>query len=167
MARIVPLDPVLVQMIRLRPGEGKAIELLRLSGDLSALAAGSGGVVIEGGLVLGAGGVIPLWPGRAGAWMIAGADSKPHHLLLALRWLRGFLDELQHDTAYRRIECTVKDGFAPGMRWAAMLGFAREGLMPGYAPDGSAHHLFARMGAAAPPWASGIDKQSDPREIAV
>lgn len=45
----------------------------------------------------------------------------------------------------RRLEATVEEGFAPGCRWLALLGFQYEGKMAGYGDDGETHLRFARV----------------------
>lgn len=45
----------------------------------------------------------------------------------------------------RRVQLSVKVGFVVGWKWAKSLGFACEGIMKSYGPDGSDYWLFARV----------------------
>ncbi|HWK44925.1 MAG TPA: hypothetical protein VNT30_09400 [Stellaceae bacterium] len=109
-----------------------------------AVEGSQGFVMLDGGYVVGAGGVGPIWPGRAVAWMLVGGWARPRHLAAAFPFVRDLLARLQVDPAYRRIECTVPTGFAGGALWACRLGFVPEGVMRGYGLHGEDHELYAR-----------------------
>lgn len=62
-------------------------------------------------------------------------------LLFATRWCRGWMARLR----VRRIDMAVRADFAPAVRWAAMLGFAHEGTMRAFYPDGGDMQVWARV----------------------
>lgn len=43
-----------------------------------------------------------------------------------------------------RVEATVEEGFAAGMRWCELLGLTYEGRMPGFGPGGETHLRYGR-----------------------
>jgi hypothetical protein len=47
--------------------------------------------------------------------------------------------------ALRRMQMSVRCGFAAGWNWASALGFSCEGVMQNYGPDGHPYWLFARV----------------------
>lgn len=96
-------------------------------------------VWVDGAPILCAG-LIPLWQDRATAWALVSMHAGRHFFSIH-RAVRGFLKQ----APYRRIEATVQAGFPEAWRWIQLLGFEHEGLMRAYAPDGSDHHLFARV----------------------
>lgn len=92
------------------------------------------------GEVIGCAGVHELWSNRAVAWALLGQNAGPHFRALH-RAALGFL--LQ--APWKRIEAMVQDGFAPGHRWASMLGMEHEGVMRAYSPTGIDFHIYARI----------------------
>jgi len=99
---------------------------------------------LAGDTPVGAGGVLPIWPGRALAWALVGTLPKTAWTAVT----RQALAVLQHAHAqgHGRIEAHVDAAFANGVRWARLLGFAPEGLMRRFTADGRDHLLYARFG---------------------
>lgn len=95
---------------------------------------------VEGDEVLGCGGVIEMWEGRAVAWaMLAGNIG--NRFLLIHRAVKKFFDTVD----YRRIEATVDVGFNPGVRWVEMLGFRLETeRMKGFLPNGADAAMYVK-----------------------
>jgi len=93
------------------------------------------------GKVVGVGGLIPLWPGRAMAWMVLDRDSGRGMIALT-RFLPHFIDA----HGFPRVEMWVSAGFDLGFRWAGLLGFELETPKPmkRYLADGGDAYLFAR-----------------------
>lgn len=97
----------------------------------------------EHGDVIGCGGVVPVWEGRALAWSFLG-DTAREHMVSITRAVRRFLDMQPQ----RRIEITVDLDFAEGHRWARMLGFKLDaGRLKGYLPNGGDVSLYSRVRA--------------------
>lgn len=93
----------------------------------------------EGRIIL-IGGLIEVAPGRAEAWTIISEHAGVHMVRLS-RMVKRYLD----GGPFRRIEANVRSDFAPGIRWANMMGFEMEGLMKQYSPNGADHYLYARV----------------------
>lgn len=93
------------------------------------------------GRVVGIGGLIPLWPGRAMAWMVMEKDSGRGMIALT-RFLPHFIDAY----GFARVEMWVSAGFDLGFRWAQLLGFQLETPEPmrKYLADGGDAYLFSR-----------------------
>lgn len=89
----------------------------------AALAAGGPAFTAtgEGGRPICCIGLVEHWEGRALAWAVLGAGAG-RHLVAITRAVRRFLAL----APWRRIEAAVECGFAPGHRWARLLGFALE-----------------------------------------
>lgn len=102
--------------------------------------AGQAFTALDGQTVILCAGLIEAWQGRAIAWALVSKHAGRHFFSIH-RAVDGFLKQ----TEYRRIEATVQADFPQAWRWIQMLGFKHEGLMRCYAPDGSDHHLFARV----------------------
>lgn len=96
---------------------------------------------IESGRVVGCGGIMPVWPGRAIAWSVLAADSGP--CMVHIHKVTCRLLDLRPE---RRIEATCDATFSAAHRWLRMLGFRLEAArMDAFTPDGAAHSLYARV----------------------
>lgn len=89
---------------------------------------------------VGAGGLRPVWVGRAVAWALLGRKSGPAMpaIVRKLRWVLSTYPA-------NRVEMTVRSEFEPGCRLAALLGFDAEATLRRFNPDGSDARLFARI----------------------
>lgn len=94
------------------------------------------------GRVLGAAGLINVWPGRAVAWALLSKYIGPH-LRECTKHIRFVLDN--HPA--KRIEMVVLKDFRAGNVWARLLGFKLEtpNGMDAYFADGTAAMLYARV----------------------
>lgn len=97
--------------------------------------------LLEGGQPIACAGLVELWRGRAGAWAMLSRQVRGPQLLAIHRQVQKGLEE----SPFRRVETSVDLAFAPGHRWAWMLGFRPEGIMQGYDPAGRDHMLYARL----------------------
>lgn len=94
-----------------------------------------------GGVVLGVGGLIEMWPGRAAMW--AYLDRRAGRHLVAIHRAALSLLELAD---FRRVEADVSVDFEAGHRWLKMLGFQLEApLMRAHLPTGGDSALYARV----------------------
>lgn len=94
--------------------------------------------------VVGCAGLLPQWPSRAIAWALLTGELTARHFLRAHHKVVAVLAAAQR-AGTRRIETSVDAGFDAGHRWVRALGFAPEGLMRAYSPDGRDHVLYARI----------------------
>jgi hypothetical protein len=85
-------------------------------------------------------GLHKAWEGRA-----HGISFMSAHAGKVMRPLAHKLIEWMDSKQFKRIEITVDRGWAPGMRWADMLGFKLEGVMHSYYPHGGDAYLYARV----------------------
>lgn len=102
--------------------------------------AGPAFTAMDGDRVVMCGGLFPQWEGRAIVWALVGVDAGKHMIAIT-RGTKRFFGMFK----YRRLETAVKTDFVEGHRWARMLGFANEGTMTGWAPDGCDYDLYARI----------------------
>lgn len=95
----------------------------------------------SGARCLGAGGVFPVWAGRAEAWGVFSNQTGPAILPVA-RKIKYVLDTYPA----RRLEMTVKDANIQGHRLATLLGFTDVPYkLRAYHPDGSDMFLYERI----------------------
>lgn len=86
-------------------------------------------------------GVIHMHAGLAHAWTLLSADASPH-MFGIVKAVRHLLNDV---SPYRRLEMSIRAGFASGHKWAGLLGFEQEAVMRCYGEDGEDHHLYARI----------------------
>lgn len=92
-------------------------------------------------------GVVPLWVGRAEAWMLVCGCASDHVIGRVTLRGRQFLDDLQmrHRQALNRIEMWCPADAPWTLSFARALGFRHEGTARAYGPDGSCYALFSRL----------------------
>ncbi len=98
---------------------------------------------VHDGVIVGCGGVKPLWSGVGEAWGVPSVhvlNNKREVVLMAKAALRIILDQ---DKDLNRIQAVVLDGFTAGERLAEILGFQCEGVMKKYGKNGEDFKLFA------------------------
>jgi hypothetical protein len=97
---------------------------------------------LAGGRPVCCGGLQEIWAGRAYAYALLAADVGPHMLSLT-RAIRFLLDA----ASFARIEMVVERDFAPGQRWAELLGFELETPTPlrKFLPSGRDAWIYARF----------------------
>lgn len=94
--------------------------------------------------LLGCGGMIQQWRGRATAWCYLGAGIPRAAWVSIHRAVRARLEQAP-SLGLWRVEAHVMAGFLPGKRWAEMLGMELECLATGYLPCGGNAWLYARI----------------------
>jgi hypothetical protein len=102
--------------------------------------------MLDGGLVLGAGGVLRLSATRGLAWLLPGLWMTRRHFAIAIARCRREI-ALLHASGMWRVECTVLHAHAARARFVQRMGFAHEGTMVMFGPDGADHDLFAALPA--------------------
>jgi hypothetical protein len=116
-------------------------DIIRGEGYGDSLAAGGPAFTVTSrGDIVACVGVIPQWENYSRAWALLSGDSGRHLLGITRairRWLRF------HNSG--RVDTSVVVDFQQAIRWAAMLGFVREGLMRKYTPDGKDCYLYAQV----------------------
>lgn len=95
---------------------------------------------VEGDQVLGCGGMVEYWEGRAAAWAILSGKCGKQFMAIH-RAVKKFFELHQPN----RLEAVTDATFGPGHRWLQMLGFTLETeQMPGYLPNGNAAAMYVR-----------------------
>lgn len=92
---------------------------------------------MHAGQVVGCGGLVPQWEGRAQAWTLISGEV-PNFLEIH-RYVAKVLKECK----FRRIEATVDCDFVNGHEWMRILGFQWEGTMKCFSPEGRDADLYA------------------------
>jgi len=140
--RIVPFRAAHLGAIQPQPAQAFVAPYLGAAAGRALEGPGLAFTGIAGGTVVGAAGLVPVWPGRAIAWAVLSA--MPPALFLATTRA---VDRFLADQRIGRIEAYVKSDFAAGHRWARLLGFAREGgPLRRFDPDGHDYDIYARLG---------------------
>ncbi len=138
MIDVQPLDPVLLQTLRLQKSQAWIAALLH---GLAGIDASDPAVMVyHAERPIGALGAIPHWPGRATCWALLAEDLGPLMIPLT-RAVKAWLELQPH----RRLEATCQAEDPRGHRWAELLGFERECLMRGYGPNGEDYLLYSRV----------------------
>lgn len=88
------------------------------------------------GHTIGCGGLCPVKDGEAVAWTYIGRDAGPH-LVALVREMRRVLD----DARYPVVKAATLQGFAPGERMLALLGFSKTGELQ---HNGRSYIVFER-----------------------
>lgn len=112
------------------------------------LARHPGITLLAGAQVVACGGVVIIWPGVGEAWMRT-SPLIERHPLAVLRLTKQFLASAVAGLKLRRLQCTVRKGYEPAIKWAERLGFSSEGVLRGFGPDGEDYIMFSRGNAWA------------------
>jgi hypothetical protein len=143
--RIVPFEAA--HLAAIQPGR---FEALACDGIDPALIARAGAVpgpaltIVSGARVLGAAGLVPLWRGVAGGWLYASDELRARPVALHRAVLRALI-AAERNLGLHRIQIAVHAEFGAAQAWAERLGFAPEGAMPGYGPNGDTYLRYARV----------------------
>jgi len=90
-------------------------------------------------------GLVPVWNGRATCWTVLSNDVDRYALLWIHKNVSKFLDTLQTDRKFNRIEADVRNDYQQGHRWMRLLGFEKESVMAQYDPNGSECARYVRL----------------------
>lgn len=120
---VVPYEPQHLRAMAIQPAQAHLLPLLDGDYPEKAKLGGPAWTALQHGVPVACAGFHEHWEGRSSAWAILGDPGAD-----MLRVTRAVLDALAGHPA-ERIEAYVRVGFAPGERWARLLGFHREGRM--------------------------------------
>lgn len=110
------------------------------AGGFDLAKAGPAWTVGDGGRLLMCAGLIREFPGQLLAWAQLTAPIGAAMVALTRAVRR------EHDAAeWHRLYTMVRVDFDAGHRWAAMLGFEREGVMRRWGPAAVDHAIYARI----------------------
>lgn len=139
---IVPFEPQHLSGLKLQAAQ------ILLQPTLASQAYGEalrdGGQAFSGvvdGKIVGSGGIVNIWEGRAVAWALFTPDALAN-FMPAYRAIQSFLEI----SDMRRIEAFVDCGFEKAHNLARKLGFTMEcERMRGFTPDGRDCALYSRV----------------------
>ncbi len=100
--------------------------------------------MIDGGNVLGCGGVIPKWNGVGELWIAISGKLRERPLLLVKHTLI-VMGMIQSRGGFHRLQLHICEDDHRLVRWAEALGFTFEGIMRQYGADKKNHRLYARI----------------------
>jgi hypothetical protein len=104
-----------------------------------------GFALIGRGQVLACAGLVPIWAGRAEAWLMVSREATNADLVPAMRHGRTVLDKRQRDPFFRRIEIHVRWD-APWRRsFTRALGFTLDACLKAWGPGGIDFGLYSRV----------------------
>lgn len=137
MTRLIPFDYAHLRMIRLQPQQQfLADAVIQREAQLRAMPKSYAFTLIDGGVILGSGGMIPTWPGRAQVWAMLDCEAitTPRRFLPAHRAAKQVLGDWMKHLRLHTLETTVRADYEGGMRWARKLGFLEMGPIALYPP---------------------------------
>lgn len=142
---VVPYKPEHMMRLALQDAQGYMRRYITPE-YAEALASQPSFTGLDGDVVVGCSGIIPVWENRAVAWAIL-SPTAGKWMLQVTKAVRNFLD----NCGFRRVEISVDCGFTNGHRWAKTLGFEAEQpegyVMRAYRPDGGDCVLYSRVRA--------------------
>ncbi len=140
----VPFEPSHLASLRLQAAQAYLQPLMARPEYGAAMVGPHAWSGAADGRIVGCAGVLAQWPGRAICWALLSRDLRTHDFQRVHRKVTAVLARV-HAEGTRRIETSVDAGFDAGHRWVRALGFAPEGLMRAYSPEGRDHLLYARI----------------------
>jgi RimJ/RimL family protein N-acetyltransferase len=148
MLEFIPFAPEHLTALRLQAAQAYLQELIAKPEYGAAMAGPHAWTGMADGRIVGSAGILEQWPGRAICWALLGREIRTRDFLRVHHQVEAVLRRV-HREGTRRVETSVDAAFDAGHRWVRALGFAPEGLMRCYSPDGRDHVLYARIHDAA------------------
>lgn len=145
MSRLVKLDPLLLALAVDAERDSLTAEMASREDFAYRAFSGPAFACLDGGELVGAGGLVPHWHGRAEGWWLTGQCARPRQLVNASRLARDFLDRRQRDPAFRRIEIYVRAQERWADSFAHALGFKRGRLLHAWDPVARSYWMFERI----------------------
>lgn len=145
MSRLVKLDQLLLAIAVEQERDAVTAEYACRDAFAAQALSGPSFALIDGGELVGAGGLVPHWPGRAEGWWLTSKWARPRQLVRAVHLAREFLDRCQRDPAFRRIEMFVRAEAHWAFSFVEALGFHLEGVLKAWDPIGRDMLLCARI----------------------
>ena len=96
------------------------------------------------GLFLGAGGLVPLWPRVAEAWVIISAEGHNNKISVGRIILKTLLRSIEQ-CKFVRVQATIHSENRNAKKLIEWLGFSLEGEFKNYGPDLSTYYHYARQ----------------------
>lgn len=141
MITVRPFEPGDIDAIGGREYELEMIRLAGNSGEQFALN-GPAFTMLDDGKSVMAAGVYILWPGVGEAWMHL-SHWFYRHVKTAYREVGEILAKIIIHKGLWRVQCAIRADMAANLRFVEHLGFAPEGLMHRWGPDGKDYWLYS------------------------
>jgi hypothetical protein len=91
-----------------------------------------------------AGGIVPLWPGVAEAWMLISKYVNQYPLSVYKSVSSVMLDIIEKMELFR-VQTVIKEDDKTAIRWIERLGYTREGLLRQFGPDRQDYFIYGRV----------------------
>jgi hypothetical protein len=144
MVEFIPFEPSHLTALQLQAAQAYLQALIAKPEYGAAMTGPHAWTGIADGRVAGCAGILEQWPGRAICWALLGREIRTRDFLRVHHKVEAVLRRV-HGEGTRRVETSVDAAFDAGHRWVRALGFAPEGLMRCYSPDGRDHVLYAHL----------------------
>lgn len=99
---------------------------------------------MENGQYLGAGGLVPLWPQVAEAWVIIAAKSDRKKVVIG-RLVLKLISKIIEKNNIIRVQATIHSKNITAIRFIEWLGFSLEGEFKNYGPDLAIYYHYTRQ----------------------
>jgi hypothetical protein len=100
--------------------------------------------VKDNGKIVGAGGILELWPGVGEAWSVFSKRLKCKPFFLHRRASRILADMIKM-RQYHRIQAVIDESDYYAVSWARRLGFRWESVMKKFGADGKDYAMYVRL----------------------
>jgi RimJ/RimL family protein N-acetyltransferase len=100
--------------------------------------------LFDNDLILGLGGIHPLWAGVGECWIMLSTYGRKKPLTVAKHSYLLF-DDIMEGENLNRMQASVAVSDSKALSFAKWLGFEVEGLMRKYGPDGEDYYRLARI----------------------
>lgn len=111
---------------------------------LNTMALGRTMTGMKDDIILGCGGILPLWEGVAEGWLLT-ADEIEQYPLAFHKLVRQFISEAEEALNLHRIQIFVWSEFETSIEWVKRLGFESEGLMKAFSADRQDFYRMAKV----------------------
>ena len=99
---------------------------------------------MENGRYLGAGGLVPLWPQVAEAWVVLSAEGDRKKISVG-RLIFKSISKIIEKNNFIRVQATIHSKNMTAKRLIEWLGFSLEGEFTNYGPDLSTYYHYTRQ----------------------
>lgn len=96
------------------------------------------------GEIIACGGVVILWRGVGEAWGLT-TKHVDRYRIFYYKNTKLLIESIAQSFNLHRVQATVPVGHEPAARFIMRMGFAREGLLRKFGPDGSDFIMFGRL----------------------
>lgn len=115
-----------------------------ISGRLSVLASeGFAYTLLEDGRIIACGGICPIMPGVATAWIIP-SEWVPQYSKTFVKVVKAQIDKMMEDMNLHRVETTCVDDELHS-KWMEHIGFECEGVKKWYDSNKNNYKIFAKL----------------------